>query len=169
MDVDFISEPLNARNPMQIDQIVVFNEPLHRYTHAPSGRHAPISVTKLIGKYFDDFDAHAIISKNLAKWTNEDQDGKWSELCRYLQNTMDLPREEIISEITRHWKRNGERAAKLGTQMHNAIEKYLDYYDADNEPAEAYHTDAEIRKILGMLQRWLKEFKPLLGLRPYRV
>ena len=99
---------LSKINAHPRDANISFEEEGHLYTIKGMEGH-PISVTTVIHKLFNEFNAEKIID-NMMK-------GKNWKTSKYHGMTRD--------EIKKQWKDNGESASKLGTAMHKAIEDYI--------------------------------------------
>jgi hypothetical protein len=79
--------------------MITFNEEKHTYTN-PLGE-LYISVTTLIGKFKEPFDAQAVFAKNPSKYAGKEE---------YYLNL---------------WKKGNDVSKTVGTSYHKAIEKYL--------------------------------------------
>lgn len=78
----------------------------------------PTSVTTLIKKYFPEFNQDAVIDKyydNWQKYNNSKYGGKTKD------------------QIKEYWEKNRIESARLGTELHKAIENYLNR-ELDEEP-----------------------------------
>jgi ATP-dependent exoDNAse (exonuclease V) beta subunit len=90
------------------DAFVSFEEERHLYTFQGIEKH-PISVTTLIHKFFEKFDADKIIAGMMKK-------KNWP-MSKYYVLTPE--------EIKQQWSDNGKKQSGLGTDMHKAIEDYI--------------------------------------------
>jgi ATP-dependent exoDNAse (exonuclease V) beta subunit len=99
--------------PHERDKNVEFDEPLHKYTILGATDYT--SVTTVIGKLFETFNADAVIDKMMtsANWTNSKYFGMTKE------------------SIKKQWSDAGAEAAAEGTKMHADIEHHY-----KNEPYE---------------------------------
>ena len=90
------------------DKDIVFDEPTHIYTVKGSSK-GYISCTGFLHAFFGHFDPDAIIKKMMSSH-------KWRESKYYGQTA---------EEIKAGWAKNGEEASGAGTEMHLAIEMFL--------------------------------------------
>eukprot|EP00966_Prymnesium_polylepis_P153025 3535046-Prymnesium_polylepis.1 len=62
--------PLEREHPHHRDFDIDFEEETHTYTVTRRGEQerVPVSVTGFAKAYFKQFDAHAVVEKNYAKW-----------------------------------------------------------------------------------------------------
>lgn len=99
---------LSEINAHPRDAFVSFEEEHHLYTIEGVPEH-PISVTTLIHKFFPKFDADKIIEGMMKKstWKTSEYYGMTPE------------------EIKKQWEDNGKLQSGLGTEMHKAIEDYI--------------------------------------------
>jgi len=115
--------------PFERDSKVVFNEAAHCYTI--EGQVMKRSVTQLVHEFFPAFNPKETAFKML---TRDD----FYSLRRYeeyvvmlkdydLNTPLDL--EKAVELVTTSWEKNGSEQAKLGTTMHNTIEKYYTQED----------------------------------------
>jgi ATP-dependent exoDNAse (exonuclease V) beta subunit len=100
------------------DKDIIFDEPAHKYTVL--GNTDYTSVTTVIGKLFEAFDADTVItgmmkSKN---WPNSKYYGMTSQA------------------IKKQWSDSGVRAAAEGTKMHADIESYYKAEPYENDSVE---------------------------------
>lgn len=91
------------------DPFISFTDNGHLYTIQNVPGH-PISVTTAIHKFFPKFDADKIIAGMMKK--------KDWEQSKYFGMTPE--------EIKKQWEENGKKQSGLGTDMHEAIEIYID-------------------------------------------
>ena len=115
MSCDYLSK----KNPHFRDKDISFVEEGHKYflTDVPS----PISVTTLIGQYFNKFDADQVLTKmfNSPNWPESKYFGMEA------------------SEIKKMWEKNGTEASELGTKLHHRIEKFFNQVeDTEGESIE---------------------------------
>lgn len=104
---------LAERNPFDFDARVEFEEEEHEY-HV-DGRLVPTSVSSLVKEGFaDNFDAVAIVRKNLSKW-RDDASSKYHDL---VQEKTDEEAEKAVVEM---W----ERGRDGGTALHKHAELWL--------------------------------------------
>lgn len=99
---------LALKNGHERDSKITFQEIGHLYTIEGLNK-TPISVTTLIHKNFPQFNDEEVIDKMMKSrnWENSKYYGKTKE------------------EIKKEWKESGERASRLGTMMHNDIERFF--------------------------------------------
>ena len=128
---------LSKLNPHYLDTDIEFDKEGHKYTHVPTGRQFPISVTSLVHKAFpNDFDANKVIEKNIVSWmcaTNS----KYHSLIRYLNLVKGLDHAEIKKEIKTLWEEEGREAREAGTAMHAALEDWMNS-SSDLNPSYLY-------------------------------
>jgi ATP-dependent exoDNAse (exonuclease V) beta subunit len=133
---------LSELNGHDRDKHIVFEEIGHKYTIKNEGGYT--SVTTLIAKMFEHFDAQKIVDK---MFENPEK--------------MSDPRNKYFgmskSDIIKMWAENGKNASELGTKMHNNIEKYHNKLDVVDDSVE-----------YGYFKRFLADF-PDLNSRPYRT
>lgn len=107
-------------HPHPRDARIVFDEGPHVYY--VDGKACPVSVTGLVHRYFEPFDADAIIPKMMRspKWPSSPYYGMTAE------------------QIKRQWADAGKEAAERGTRMHRSIEAFY-----NGESTEEYRADPE--------------------------
>lgn len=101
-----------------IQNEVTFDEPTHTYTL--DGICAPISVTGLLGKCFEEFDAVKVVEKYFDNWKRRGI--KYTEIIQSSGSDAEA-KESIIDS----WEVKKLEACRLGTEMHAVIEKYLNF------------------------------------------
>ena len=105
---------LEKRHPMPHDGRLVFEETEHKYTL--DGRTVPRSVTAVVGKYHEAFDADVAV-RMMRTGSN------WSEKRElYLREDGRVKTDE---EIKLQWSRNGEVQCGRGSLMHFQIEQHV--------------------------------------------
>lgn len=119
------------------------------------------SVSRLVSEYFPEFPEDKII-KNMMQGPN------WNYTHRYWGNGIEGNTADDIKEI---WKKNRERASKLGTLLHHRVEKVYDRFAQDPKQPEL--------ELFNNLPLNLPEYKQIeifhhevvkgLGLIPYRT
>lgn len=125
-------------NPHEKDQFIEFQEIGHKYfIHGESGY---TSITTLIGKLFEHFDANKIIDKMLLGKKMLDPSYKYYGMNR--------------SEIIALWDANGKDASEKGTAMHENIEKFYNNIAVEDHSIE-----------FGFFGQFILDFK----LKPYRT
>lgn len=92
--------------------MALFDAATHTYTI--DGAVAPRSVTALVKTQFP-FNAHVIIAANYAKWK---ESHKYAEFCTGTDA-------DGMAAIAAHWTTKGERAAALGTALHEWAESWI--------------------------------------------
>jgi len=99
---------LSGKNSHPRDNQIKFIEEGHIYI-IDGMLNKPISVTTLIHKYFDQFDADKIIDKMMMNnnWINSKYYGKTK------------------SQIKQDWEKNRDESATAGTLLHKQIEEYI--------------------------------------------
>ena len=110
---------LADKHPHERDSRIVFEDEGHKYTiDGECGKYT--SVTTLVHKQFEKFDADAIITKMMAspKWPKNKYFGKTRE------------------EIKKMWDDNRDEAAAAGTKMHLDIEYYYNNSPRENDSTE---------------------------------
>ena len=108
---------LSIINAHPRDSNISFEEENHIYTIMGMEGH-PISVTTLIHRFFEKFNADKIIA-NMMKKKN------WPESVYYGMTA---------EEIKKQWNDNGSKQSGLGTDMHKAIEDYINDEASPQEP-----------------------------------
>jgi ATP-dependent exoDNAse (exonuclease V) beta subunit len=98
---------LAVKNAHPRDERIQFEESTHTYT-IDGSKEGWVSCTGFIHKFFEDFNAGAVIAKMMAsdKWPTSKYYGKTAE------------------EIKAEWNASGEEASAAGTRMHLDIEHY---------------------------------------------
>lgn len=111
---------LDKKNEHERDKHISFDEEKHIYTVNGTFENY-ISVTTIIHKFFEEFDALKVISKmkNSPKWITNKYYGKTDE------------------EIMNEWEETRKSAAEAGTKMHLEIEKFLNEYKNDENTIES--------------------------------
>jgi len=112
---------LSKLNYCERDDHIVFEEIGHKYTIR--GETGYTSVTTLISKMFEHFDANKIIDKmfqNPQKMA--DPANKYFGMSK--------------QDIKNLWTENGKNASELGTKMHNNIELYYNNVDVVDDSVE---------------------------------
>jgi ATP-dependent exoDNAse (exonuclease V) beta subunit len=108
-------------NAHERDQYILFEEIGHKYTIKEKTNYT--SVTTLISKMFEHFDAEKIVSKMLMnKKKMSDPSNKYFGMSR-----------EGILEM---WANNGKNASEKGTAMHANIENYYNNIESDDGSIE---------------------------------
>ena len=108
-------ERLRSLHPLIRDDRIVFDETEHRYT--VNGLTVPISVTRFLAHFHEEFDADAAIAKMM-------QGVLWPQ--RLAEEFTHANGDEWTpSEIKAMWRRNGLEARGRGTLMHWHIEQHL--------------------------------------------
>ena len=126
-------------NSHEKDKFIKFQEIGHKYfIHGEEGY---TSITTLIGKLFEHFDANKIIDKMLSGKKMSDPTYKY----------YGMKREDILAQ----WDANGRDASEKGTRMHESIE----FFYNNIEPVD---TSIEY----GFFKKFLLEFPHL---NPYRT
>lgn len=118
---------LSKRYPHKFDELTKFedDEGQHRYVYLPTGQTFPKSTTGLVHAAFPSaFNAKTVIESNLSKWAG-DPTSKYYALIRYLSLVKGLELREIEPEIKALWNAEGEEARTLGTEMHAALEDWM--------------------------------------------
>jgi ATP-dependent exoDNAse (exonuclease V) beta subunit len=125
-------------NPHEKDKLIEFQELGHKYFI--NGESGYTSITTLISKLFEHFDANKIIDKML--------NGK--KMLEPTYKYFGMTREEIIAL----WEANGKEASEKGTAMHENIEKYYNNIDVIDNSIE-----------YGFFRKFIVDYK----LKPYRT
>jgi ATP-dependent exoDNAse (exonuclease V) beta subunit len=107
-------------NPHEKDQYISFQEEGHKYTIHGEGGYT--SITTLIAKLFEHFDANKIVDKMMTGKNILNPSNKYYGMSK--QNILDL------------WDANGKEASEKGTQMHYLIEQYYNNINADDGSIE---------------------------------
>lgn len=136
---------LSEKNPHERDLRIKFEEEGHKYTiDGECGKYT--SVTTIVHRQFEQFDADKIIDKMMAS-------PKWPQNKKYFGKTKE--------EIKKMWDDNRDEAATAGTKMHYDIECYYNNCPNDNDSIE-----------YGYFKHFLKYTEQLVGdevLTPYRT
>jgi ATP-dependent exoDNAse (exonuclease V) beta subunit len=107
-------------NAHEKDKYIEFEEIGHRYTiHGETGY---TSITTLIGKLFEHFDANKIIDKMIKSKKMLDPTNKY----------FGMTRENIIAL----WDANGKDASEKGTAMHMNVENYYNNIEVNDDSIE---------------------------------
>lgn len=143
--------------PHPRDKRIRFVESEHKYYL--DGKRLPISVTGFYSRYFDHFDADAVVSKNLTKWGRNPKDKrfKFIEAMRRLGVSDDM----IAETIKYAWTINGERQSSLGTALHRAIELTINGLPVP----EAHEVKEEPLSLTGMMHEAAMELRNAFSLR----
>lgn len=126
---------LSAINAHPRDSRIQFDEPTHIYTIDGSSEDY-ISVTKLVHKCFEEFNADEVISKTMKSrnWPNS----PWHGMSR--------------QEIKDAWEKSGKEASDAGTLMHANIENFYN--------GEPYETESKEWKLFSMFREARPALKP---------
>ena len=112
---------LSRLNPHEKDEYILFQEEGHKYTI--HGECDYTSITTLISKLFEHFDAVKIVDKMLQnKKKMNDENYKYYGMTK----------EDILSL----WSMNGKDASEKGTKMHYLIEQYYNNIIVDDNSIE---------------------------------
>lgn len=126
-------------NSHEKDEFIKFQEIGHKYfIHGEEGY---TSITTLIGKLFEHFDANKIIDKMLSGKKMSDPTYKY----------YGMKREDILAQ----WDANGKDASEKGTRMHENIELFYNNIEIVDTSIE-----------FGFFKKFLLEFSDL---NPYRT
>lgn len=105
-------ETLKEKNHNDREDLILFDEPTHKYTILSDPNSKYTSVTTWIHTHFPHFDADKIIKKMM--------NGKnWNPTNKYWGMTP--------VEIKQLWKSNGESVSGAGTDLHFDIECFMNY------------------------------------------
>lgn len=129
---------LAVKNPHEKDEFIRFQEVGHKYFIHGEGGYT--SITTLIGKLFEHFDANKIIDKMLAGKKMLDPTYKY----------YGMKREDIITL----WDANGKDASEKGTAMHENIENHYNNITVCDDSIE-----------YGFFKKFIDDYK----LKPYRT
>ena len=108
-------------NPHEKDKFIEFHEEGHRYFIHGEGGYT--SITTLIGKLFEHFDANSIIDKMMNGKKMLDPTYKYYGMGR--------------ADIIALWDANGKDASEKGTAMHENIEKYYNNIEVNDDSIES--------------------------------
>lgn len=108
-------------NSHERDQYILFEEIGHKYTI--KGKMGYTSVTTLISKLFEHFDANKIIDKMMLNTK------KMSDPSNVY---FGMSKQEILAV----WSKNGKNASEKGTAMHANIENYYSQIESDDGSIE---------------------------------
>lgn len=141
--------PLATRNEHARDRFIAFRDDTH--TYYIKGKANYISCTTFIGTYFEKFDA----DRTIDRWLNDRSfphgrttHARYVPLC-YDKTGGRCSDAAIREAILQHWDQNRDRAAELGTAMHNNIEFFYNKLPVDQTVAgrpeygyfQQYHRD----------------------------
>ena len=151
---------LSTLNPHPLDDETAFDEASHTYTHTKTGRKFPKSVTYLVKKAFPgDFNADEVVESNITKWASNSQH-KYYSLIRYCTLVLGLSLEETKNEIKKLWSAEGEEARTEGTDMHFALENWMN----------GANYDEKYRYAVSMVENAFRmTFYKNMELKPYRT
>lgn len=128
---------------------IQFDEASHTYTIlCPDGQWRPAlgSCTALIGAPFEQFDARQVAARM----------HRSGSLARKYPG-------ETVDSVVALWRRTGDAAARIGTDLHGLIERHLRESGSVTDwcfgPAEAY---AHVQKELGFFQDFWRLWRPRL-------
>jgi ATP-dependent exoDNAse (exonuclease V) beta subunit len=113
---------LETFNKIQGDDLLLFDEPTHVYTHTVRDDIKFLSVTTFVHKFFNDFNADVAIEKMMAG-------RKWNPSHELYGKTP--------AEIKQLWHDRGVESAELGTILHNNIECFLNNSDLPKDYTHA--------------------------------
>ena len=133
---------LAVKNPHPRDDSLMFDEAQHRYVVGENNEY--VSVTSKVKSCFREFDPDSVISSMRI-------DGEWKPGSKYAGLSP--------SEVKALWKNKGEEAARLGTEMHEAIEYYFN------------GEENRLNELEGSVRQQFHKFADCLpvGLVPYRT
>lgn len=137
------------------DQDAWLFEPTH--TYIVKGVQVHNSVTKLIKQYWPQFEPE-LAMQNYAVW-RQNKSSKYYLLIQYLQVVEERDEEYCKQAIMALWKRNGEIASKLGTDMHKDLQ-----YICEGKPPPQGET-AEVQ----LFRKWFTPFLRKYKLEPWRA
>jgi len=148
---------LAEKNAHPRDKDMVFYEETHKYVIVPDPDSAYTSVTTWNHSHFGHFNADLII-KNMMKGKN------WNPENKYWGMT--------ASEIKSKWSQDGAKAAELGTDLHYAIECWMNW--AGEEPTNhmVYGGDDSVPESIYASREWsyfLEFVTAFPELKPYRT
>jgi hypothetical protein len=134
---------LALKNAHPRDSQISFDEPTHVYTVNGSSK-GIISVTKFLGSFHAKFDADKVIRNMKAspKWPDSPYFGKTD------------------AAIKKQWQDNGNQASGAGTNLHLAIEQFLDGQEITDR-------DVQESKEWSMFLDFWRKHEP--DLEPYRL
>ena len=140
--------PLDQRNAHPLDSLIEFDEGPHVYSIRGSSE-GWISVTSLVKKFFEDFDGVATAQKMVKnpKFPHAPHFRKYAKFVWDGETLRKRCDARIIRDIVAEWKRGGEDAARQGTELHEAIEDYLNggvsevHRNARGRPEFSYFLD----------------------------
>lgn len=158
---------LSTKNPHPNDGRVTFKEEGHKYTHSESGRLVPKSQTGATGRFFETFDAKAVVDANFATW-RANKECKYWPLIHYIELVERKGEDGARKAIIQLWEANGQQASRAGTHMHEQIENYLNgLLVLPVLPGCSESAPAPMG--VSMVQGFLKWFYPEQKLEPWRV
>jgi ATP-dependent exoDNAse (exonuclease V) beta subunit len=136
---DFGCGMLERENPLPGDGDVTFEERTHTYSHVPTGREFPVSVTGLIQQAKPPearFDGLAVIKRNLAKW-------RASSTSEYARMVKGLDDEEATEVILRSW----EVTRNLGSTLHGILERAMNSISPTSQERVAFPELAQLDRL----------------------
>lgn len=146
----------------KLDATLHFAEKGHVYTYIPTKERVRTSVSSVLRRYFDAFNATAVATNGVPKWAKDDSN-KYHHLIRSLKLNFGYTTEQVVDFIVEYWRRNGEEAARKGTELHRSLELFLQ--DELPNPAPGEALPVGVAQYLKMRQ-W---FFPDMHLVPWRV
>lgn len=138
---------LSEKNAHKRDANISFVDETHSYYYDKEWKF-PLSCTGFVHRYFSNFNADEIIKKMM-------KSKNWKS-SKYFGMSPD--------EIKKSWDDNRDKAATLGTLMHNTIE---DFYNLETqEDRNKFEWDPRIDQEFKYFLNYYKEYE---NLKPYRT
>ena len=152
---------LARANPFPADAHLLFEEEDHKYT--VYGKPVDRSTTRVLGDFFDAFDAVKCTDEFYAGWASNPRSKYYEQIQRLRGEGYDD--DEISARIRGDWTRLGEDASRLGTKLHLHCE-----YDCNQEPLPVGEDMSEIAKEIEQYECFkVSAFCRERGLVPYRT
>jgi len=147
--------PLRQKFPAKRDGDAWLFEPTH--TYVVRGTEVHTSVTKIIKKHWPQFDPDVAMS-GYQQW-KANKSSKYGMLIDYLTVVEQRDDDYCKAAIKALWRRKGEIASKLGTDMHRDFQ----YICEDKEPPQGETYEVQL------FRPWLKTFCEKYKLAPWRA
>lgn len=150
-----LDSPLQTRFPATRDGDAWLFEPTHTYVVCGTLVHT--SVTKMLKQYWPSFNPEVAL-QNYAAW-KANKSSKYGMLIRFLQVVEERDDDYCRSAIASLWKREGELASKLGTDMHRDFQSICE----GREPPQGETSEVK------MFRSWLTTFCQTYNMQPWRA
>jgi hypothetical protein len=115
--------PLNIKNAFARDKDIAFSEKYHVY-YVKGRCNGWISVSKLCKKYFQPFNANRT-ARQMVSRKDFKTHIRYSKYAHFWQNNPLITNPDLCLAITASWTKNGQTQSKLGTELHDWVERML--------------------------------------------